>query len=470
MKQIALNVPGILKPQVGRYWVGLGVLGVLAAAGTHAAATHWWYRDRVAANVQVGSVTLGGLKETDAEKALAGVSPRATVTVQVGSDIIVIKREDVGARIDSRATVARAMEVDRPSWGGKTVTLDPVIRTDRKQLEAVAERIVTSRAKEASPARLTFTGGKAQVAPAQPGVEIDGKLLREKLAAAFASGTARPVVLPERVLTHPVAAETLAPLASEAETKMDVPLQMQFEGRTFTASRRDIAGWLTVNDPEKSPKLALNQNAIGVYAASIARQVDIMPIDKRIIVANGTSQVQTEGADGKRMDQDELARALRVAVESKQPLNYTIALLPAAKKTVATTLVGNTSGRLIEVSIGKQHVWAWEEGRVVYHSAITTGATGAGFPTVTGKFAIQSKQRDRYLNGRQLGYNYNVFVKYWMPFYQDYGLHDASWRRGKFGGQDYYYDGSHGCVNLPEATAAWLYNWSSIGTTVVVHK
>jgi lipoprotein-anchoring transpeptidase ErfK/SrfK len=63
-----------------------------------------------------------------------------------------------------------------------------------------------------------------------------------------------------------------------------------------------------------------------------------------------------------------------------------------------------------------------------------------------------------------------VFVQYWMPFYQGFGLHDASWRNGNFGGQDYYYGGSHGCVNLPLATAEFLYNWADIGTPVWVHN
>ena len=28
---------------------------------------------------------------------------------------------------------------------------------------------------------------------------------------------------------------------------------------------------------------------------------------------------------------------------------------------------------------------------------------------------------------------------------------------------------SHGCINEPLGQAEWLYNWSSIGTRVVIH-
>jgi lipoprotein-anchoring transpeptidase ErfK/SrfK len=89
--------------------------------------------------------------------------------------------------------------------------------------------------------------------------------------------------------------------------------------------------------------------------------------------------------------------------------------------------------------------------------------------TVTGLFSIYYKTTNTHLVGYQYGWNYDVPVKYWMPFYQGYGLHDAVWRHGSFGGQDYYYGGSHGCVNLPDATAEFIYNWAAVGTPVWVH-
>jgi lipoprotein-anchoring transpeptidase ErfK/SrfK len=126
--------------------------------------------------------------------------------------------------------------------------------------------------------------------------------------------------------------------------------------------------------------------------------------------------------------------------------------------------------------LSKQHLWVWQDHQVIYDSPVTSGATGAGFPTVTGLFAIYYKTTNTHLVGYAYGpaYNYDVAVQYWMPFYQGFGLHDASWRNGNFGETSgpygYYYDGSHGCVNLPLATAAFLYNWSTIGTPVWVHN
>jgi lipoprotein-anchoring transpeptidase ErfK/SrfK len=122
--------------------------------------------------------------------------------------------------------------------------------------------------------------------------------------------------------------------------------------------------------------------------------------------------------------------------------------------------------RYIEVNLSKQRLWAWQDKHVIYESPITSGATGAGLGTVTGLFSIYYKTTNTHLRGQ----GYDVPVKWWMPFYKGYGLHDASWRHGQFGGSDYYYAGSHGCVNLPDATAEFIYGWAEIGTPVWVHK
>ena len=54
-----------------------------------------------------------------------------------------------------------------------------------------------------------------------------------------------------------------------------------------------------------------------------------------------------------------------------------------------------------------------------------------------------------------------------MPFFNGYGLHDATWR-DEFGGTIYKTNGSHGCINLPYSKAEILFNNISAGCTIVV--
>ena len=49
-----------------------------------------------------------------------------------------------------------------------------------------------------------------------------------------------------------------------------------------------------------------------------------------------------------------------------------------------------------------------------------------------------------------------------------YGLHDATWRTN-FGGDIYKGAGSHGCINMPYASAAKLYDLIDAGTLVMIY-
>jgi lipoprotein-anchoring transpeptidase ErfK/SrfK len=116
----------------------------------------------------------------------------------------------------------------------------------------------------------------------------------------------------------------------------------------------------------------------------------------------------------------------------------------------------------IDVDLSKQRVTIYNGDKEMNSFPCVTGCVNDGFGTPTGTFSILSKSRNRMLGG-------SSFVKYWMPFYQDYGLHDAAWRKGNFRSDHAYYYGSHGCVNMPEEGAQYIWNNCPRGTTVIVH-
>ena len=154
---------------------------------------------------------------------------------------------------------------------------------------------------------------------------------------------------------------------------------------------------------------------------------------------------------------------------------------PAAKKTVAVPAVNecanNSLSQLVLVSISKQHLWACDLNKTVFDSPVVTGMEN--YPadlTPTGTYKIYAKYTDQTLTGEDSTGSWSDFVHYWMPFlsnqYGIYGFHDATWRpNNAFGNINIYSNNaSHGCVELPLATAAWIYNWSSVGTTVTIEN
>jgi lipoprotein-anchoring transpeptidase ErfK/SrfK len=134
--------------------------------------------------------------------------------------------------------------------------------------------------------------------------------------------------------------------------------------------------------------------------------------------------------------------------------------------------------RRVVVSLRQQRLVAYAGTRAVASTLVTTG--NRRLPTPVGTFHILAV------------YHPFTMVSPWPPSSPDYYapvhlhdallfdergffIHDAPWRH-RFGpgsnalagrpGQDR--TGTHGCVNVPAAFAAWLARWAPVGTAVVV--
>ena len=115
--------------------------------------------------------------------------------------------------------------------------------------------------------------------------------------------------------------------------------------------------------------------------------------------------------------------------------------------------------RWIDVDISEQRLTAYENGVPVRTTLVSTGLPNT--PTPTGQFRIWVKLRYDDMAGADY---YIEDVPYVMYFYEGYGLHGVTWH-GNFG-----HPMSHGCVNLPTAEAAWLFQWADVGTLVNTHE
>ena len=121
-------------------------------------------------------------------------------------------------------------------------------------------------------------------------------------------------------------------------------------------------------------------------------------------------------------------------------------------------------GNFVEVDLGNQHVYVYKDGKVIIDCDCVSGNMAQGHGTPSGVYAIRAKLSPTILRGD----DYESPVDYWMPFYGGIGLHDANWR-GRFGGEIYKTNGSHGCVNLPPSIAGDIYRNVTVGTPVVLY-
>jgi lipoprotein-anchoring transpeptidase ErfK/SrfK len=115
-----------------------------------------------------------------------------------------------------------------------------------------------------------------------------------------------------------------------------------------------------------------------------------------------------------------------------------------------------TQGKWISVDLSHQRAYAWEGNKLLKRFVISSGK--ARTPTVTGVFRIWAKVSSQTMSGGSYatGDYYNLPGVRWVQyFYRDYALHGAYWHN-RFGTPT-----SHGCVNLTNTDAEWLYDWTS---------
>ena len=119
---------------------------------------------------------------------------------------------------------------------------------------------------------------------------------------------------------------------------------------------------------------------------------------------------------------------------------------------------GTGGAKWIGINLSQQSITAYVGQTPVRSAIVSTGLPRT--PTVVGTFSVYVKYRATPMSGP--GY-YLPNVPHTMYFYRGYAIHGAYWHNN-FGTPM-----SHGCVNLSLPDAEWFYNWTPVGTKVVVH-
>lgn len=458
-----------------RRLVAISLAAGFFVVGSHIL-TKAWFNGRMLPGVVVADVAVGGKPLAEVRTILRQKVSAYRLHVEVAETKYELAPADLGVDYDVEATVSSAYQSGRDAYLPPVIhePVDLAYHLDRSVLNAFTQSVAAKVGTPPVDASVLVKAGQPQTVPEKSGWSIDKvgltRLIEDDIRSPGGSG----IALSPREQLADIQAETLGPTLEQAKRLIATPIVLSFSGRTFTPTAADVGSWLTfpkqVNGGFRQLIPQVDTSKLKNYVQGIANLLDIAPVNQKQIVENGVTRIQTQGVAGLAIDQDALTGAIREAIMNQKPLTFTISSHEVPYKTTSTNLVSLDLARYIEVNLSTQHLWIWQDKNVIYDSPITSGAAGAGLGTVTGLFSIYYKTTNTHLVGYQYGYNYDVAVKYWMPFHQGYGIHDASWRNGVFGGQDYYYNGSHGCVNLPDAAAEFVYNWAPVGTPVWVHK
>lgn len=229
-----------------------------------------------------------------------------------------------------------------------------------------------------------------------------------------------------------------------------------FGDDVITVDGNYIKDWISYDGTTTT----LDTDKVNEFVNTLGRTYDTFGRDRTFTTSLGQTITVSGGDYGWWMDRNTTLSELVSAIESTSICDMT----PVYFGTAAQYGSQDYGTSYVEVDLDHQHVYVYENGSLVIDTDCVSGKATNDRVTPTGTFGITYKERDATLTGQ----NYSSDVKYWMPFYGNVGLHDASWR-SSFGSDIYVTNGSHGCINLPPDAAAVIFEHVEKGEAVIVY-
>ena len=260
---------------------------------------------------------------------------------------------------------------------------------------------------------------------------------------AFAARSAKPV--------------PLTPMEQAQKDLAGVTVTYQFGDQSEVLDNDRILSWLK---EQEDGSIAIDEQQAKAFVKELAEKYDTAYTHRTFHTTAGRDIQITQGDYGWRIDQEAETKHLLELLAAKQ----SAVCEPIYAQTAAVHAQNDWGTTYVEVSLTDQYLWLYKDGKCILESYFVSGNPNRGHATPKGIYGLTYKTRDAMLSGQ----GYDSKVKYWMPFNRNVGLHDAPWRK-TFGGQIYKSNGSHGCINLPPANAAKIYENVDKNTPVIVY-
>jgi hypothetical protein len=313
--------------------------------------------------------------------------------------------------------------------------------------------------RKAQNATYEYKNNRWELKDAIAGSEIDTAALREQLLNGIENGLAELDLRTSGLYLDPKYTKDSQELKAAKrllETALNTTVDLSHGGAHFTLNKDKFAKWLSLDE-----KLKVKVDYISAqnFIQDIARKIE-----------KPMSEILAAYEQNKTSDTAMTNTFPRMHIF--QEVDFLLASIPTGKsfqREISFVNQGLPNGLrsgladFVEVSILDQKLWLFKGGQLVLETDVVTGNERHNTATPRGNYKVYAKTKDRVLRGP----GYASFVKYWMPFHQGYGMHDATWR-SRFGANIYQTGGSHGCVNLPPKIAPLVFENVEVGMDVII--
>ena len=260
-------------------------------------------------------------------------------------------------------------------------------------------------------------------------------------------------------------------LSEGSEKALDaVKIQLTFGNKTETIDRGVFSQWTTASEKDGKISLSFDESALKTFVRSVAKKYNTYKDDVSFTDHSGRSRRVKNMSIGWRLNEAYAAEMLKGYIRKGNSVSADLTDGSSDSKKWWTRYAADydyeskKGDTFAEVSISEQYMWVVRDGEVILESPIVSGTPGTPSATPTGGYYIFEKKSPCTLSGM----GWEVQVNYWVAFNFDIGFHDAYWQES-FGGETYFENGSHGCINLPDYAAEALYSISYMNMPVYVY-
>lgn len=238
---------------------------------------------------------------------------------------------------------------------------------------------------------------------------------------------------------------------------LETEITYDWNGSEVIVDKEVICDWISFDHNEPQ----LDEEAVAEFVAERANELDTYGKNHTFITTLGVQLTLQRKSYGWKTDTESETKELidsiyQGNIEDREPIFI------SKGRWIGVNDIGNS---YVEADLTNQHLYLYWQGTLVLETDFVSGDPNSpGCLSPAGIFGITYKTTNAVLRGA----DYETPVSYWMPFYGNFGMHDATWRT-EFGGEIYLTNGSHGCLNLPLDKAEAIYGYMSEGFPVICY-
>ena len=238
----------------------------------------------------------------------------------------------------------------------------------------------------------------------------------------------------------------------------DVVITYDFDDRTETVDKEVIRGWLKKN---KKGNYTLDKKQVSAYVSELAEKYDTVGQERTFHTYDGREITLNEGTYGWEINQEAEVKELISLIKKGK----TLVREPVYSQEGLCRKINDIGYTYIEIDLTGQRMVFYNNGVPAADAPIVSGNPYVpNCATPTGCYTVGEKKSGYMVTGE----DYPSGVNYWIQFYGNLGINDATWR-GSFGEQLYEFEGTNGSICAPADQVQIIYNSVEENTPVVIY-